>query len=82
MEEFIKEIPDDEGWWLFLEEGDSDAQRLYIVGDKDHTEVADDDILAEKLGVNPEAIGSHNISNWWEMTPCKDMSGLWKKDSD
>lgn len=82
MNGYRNEAPDVEGWWYFLEDGEEEPKKLFIVEGKATKEVANDHKLVEALSdkLNKASIDAdYDTKNFWEATPCEDMQGLWKK---
>ena len=72
---YRKAIPYCDGWWLWRENGESENARLLIVSDGKHAEVATDECFCRisKISYPPD----QHERNYWEMTDCSSMGGLW-----
>ena len=85
MNGYREEIPDEVGWWFFLEDGEREPKKLFIVDGEATKEIANDSVLVEKLSdeLNKDSEeADYDDQNFWGMTPCEDMQGLWKKAKD
>lgn len=80
---YSKKIPNEAGWWLWKEAENMPPERLLIVVSDDYAEVATDDAVIEATGISLKDYG-HLLSlgcfNYWEMTDCRRMGGLWMRE--
>jgi len=80
---YSTKIPNAAGWWLWKEDERAQPERLLIVVSDDYAEVAADDAVIEATGVSQEDY-EHLLSlgcfNYWEMTDCRRMGGLWMQE--
>jgi len=77
-------LPNESGWWDWYEESDMEKkpERLLVSVCGSRAVIATDDEVCEAMGIDydPEAIAASAFSfNYWEMTDCATMGGLWIK---
>jgi hypothetical protein len=77
-------IPNASGWWYWKEAENMQPERLLIVVAGDYAEVATDDAVIEATGISredAEHLASLGAFNYWEMTDCRRMGGMWAQET-
>lgn len=77
---YSTKIPNVAGWWLWKEAENMKPERLLIVVSGDYAEVACDQDVIEATGIahdEAKRLSDLGAFNYWEMTDCRRMGGLW-----
>jgi hypothetical protein len=81
---YSNNVPNAAGWWYWKEDERAKPERLLIVASGTYAEVATDEDVIEALGIDPEEarrLAELGAFNYWEMTDCRKMGGLWKQET-